>query len=139
LYDLLFAPPREADGAALDLPIRGIFGAHPGVCFSPASGRIANISQPRLGPAAEISLLEPKPRYCEIDACDHCHWRNDTQTPYPEPAQAIWQKRGNQADYESSDRGRRSPSVPIHLGREEIQDGIGNIPGTMRAEKDYAL
>src|SRR5215472_15542444 len=92
-----------------------------------------------LGQQRKISLLEPKPRYCEIDACDHCQWGNDPRTAGPEPAKATRQKRGNQADNESADRSKSSPSVPIHFGREEIQDRIGNIPGTMRAQKDNGL
>ena len=85
------------------------------------------------------SLLKPKPGYREIDAGDHCDEGNDASTPCPKPAQAIWQERGNKADYESADRSKSNPSVPIHLGCEEIQDGIGNIPRTMSAEKDDAL
>ena len=88
---------------------------------------------------AEGKLLKPKPRYCEINAGDHRQWGNDPRTAYPEPAKAIWQKCGNQADNESADRSKSSPSVPIHFGREEIQDRIGNIPGTMRAQKDNGL
>ena len=92
-----------------------------------------------LGQQRKISLLEPKPRYCEIDACDHCQWGNDPRTACPEPAKATRQKRGNQADNESADRSKSSPSVPIHFGCEEIQDRIGNIPGTMCAQKDNGL
>src|SRR5262245_47489301 len=86
-----------------------------------------------------LRLLESKPRYCEINACDHCQWGNNPHAPCPEPAQAIWQKRGKKADHESGGSGRSSPSVPIDLGREEIKNGIGKIPGTMRAQKDDAL
>lgn len=86
-----------------------------------------------------IGPLESKPRYGEIDACDHCYWRNNAHAPRPEPVQAIWQKAGNEADHESADRGRSSPSIPIHFGREEIQNGIGKIPGTVRAKKNDAL
>src|SRR5215468_4432972 len=83
--------------------------------------------------------LEAKPRYREIDACDHCHRWNNPYTPRPEPAQAIWQKRGNEADHESADGGRSHPPVPVHLWREEIQNGIGKIAGTVSTQKDDAL
>jgi len=84
-------------------------------------------------------LLQSEPGYCEVDACGHCHWGNDPHTPCPEPAQPIRQKAGNEADHESADRGRSSPSVPIDFGREEIQNGITKIPGTVRAQKNDAL
>jgi hypothetical protein len=69
--------------------------------FTPNSGldrndtiMSATCHKPSL-PTAEGSLLKPKPRHCEINACDHCHWGNDPHTPCPEPVQATWQKRGN--------------------------------------------
>jgi hypothetical protein len=89
--------------------------------------------------ASQLGLLQSEPRYCKIDACGHCHWGNDPHTPCPEPVQAIWQKAGNEADHERADRGRSSPTVPIHFGREEIQNGIGKIPGTVHAQKNDAL
>jgi len=94
---------------------------------------------PKRNWASQLGLLQSKPGYCEIDACGHCHWGNDPHTQCPEPAQAIWQKRSNEADHESADSRRGSPSVPIHFWREEIQNRISNIPGTMRAQKDDAL
>jgi hypothetical protein len=51
----------------------------------------------------------------------------------------IWQKRCDEADCEGANRSRSNPSVPKHLGREKIQDRIGNVSGTMRAEKKNAL
>src|SRR5262249_42866031 len=61
--------------------------------------------------------LESKPRHREINACDHCHRRNDQYAPCPEPTQTIWQKRRNYADNERTHRGGTGPSVPIHFGR----------------------
>src|ERR1700744_243063 len=90
-------------------------------------------------PEAEGSLLHPKPGDCEISACDHRDWWNDPHAPGPDPGQASRQKPGKQADDERADRSGSGPSVPVHLGRKEIQDGIGNIARTMQAEKDDAL
>ena len=108
------------------------------VTAAPAPRKRASAAAELRSPA-EGKLLKPKPRYCEINAGDHRQWGNDPRTACPEPAKAIWQKCGNQADNESADRSKSSPSVPIHLGREEIQDRIGNIPGTMRAQKHNGL
>src|SRR5262245_3297684 len=83
--------------------------------------------------------LESKPRHCEINACEHRHWGNGPYTPCPDPAQALGQERSNYADYESADRRRRSPSVPVHFWRKEIQSRIGKFPGTVRAQKNDAL
>jgi len=57
----------------------------------------------------------------------------------PRTSSADQAKAGNEADHESADRGRSSPSVPIHFGREEIQNGITKIPGTVSAQKNDAL
>src|SRR5262245_56305337 len=83
--------------------------------------------------------LHSKPRYREIDTCDHRHWGNDQRTQSPEPTQTIWQKRRNEADNESTDCGGSGPSVPIHFGCEEIQNGVGKIPGTVCAQEHDAL
>ncbi len=91
------------------------------------------------GEKRKESLLKPKPGNCEISAGNHRYRRNDPHTPCPKPGQASRQKRGDKADDESADRSGSNPSIPVHFRREEVQDGIGNVPETVQAEKNDAL
>jgi hypothetical protein len=98
----------------------------------------AGLATSCLGQLPTIGLLS-EPGNSQVNARHHCEYGSDPHPSWPKPTRpASREQRSDRADHQRAECGRGSPAVPIQLGGEEIQNGIGDIAGTVQARKNDA-
>jgi hypothetical protein len=85
------------------------------------------------------SYLLSEPRNGQVNARHHCEERSHPYPSWPKPARpASGEQSSDGADHKRAECRRSGPAIPPHLGRQKVHCGIGDITGTVHAQKDDA-